>query len=222
MGGRCLRCVNASVEFRKMPRAITTRRSLRILTGCLAVLLAVILAAIHRDAEAAGAARSAESQARRQSLTVATSALTPFFGAYYLEANLRAANAFSVLCNASYLTIENDDWKSRGATLGAGVDYYFQGDALHRWYLEAVGELAISSWRHQPSGQAAPIGLGGTSYAILGYRFVFDRGPVLDVGVGVVGVHLPGARVTTVNGPVSSEAFTRLYPAAKINLGWAF
>ena len=33
---------------------------------------------------------------------------------------------------------------------------------------------------------------------------------------------VPATRVTTADGPVSSEPFTRVYPAAKINVGWAF
>jgi hypothetical protein len=82
--------------------------------------------------------------------------------------------------------------------------------------------LMVSSWRHAPSGGVAPIVLGSTGIAIVGYKFVWDRGPVIDVGAGLVALHFPSAHVDLAGGAVSSEPFTRLYPAVKLNVGWAF
>ena len=88
------------------------------------------------------------------------SLVTPFFDAYEAEAAVRVSNAFGVVFNTSYLSLANDGWKTKTGTVGAGVNYYLLGSALRRWYLEAIGELVFSSWRHEPSGKVAPIVLG--------------------------------------------------------------
>jgi hypothetical protein len=168
-----------------------------------------------------GTAFSAE-PAGRESVLVTASLITPFFDAYEAEAAVRVSNAFGLVFNTSYLTLVNDDWKTRTGTVGAGVNYYFLGSALRGWYVEAIGELMFSSWRHEPSGEVAPLGLGYTGIAGVGYKVVWDRGPVLDVGAGVVVFHLPRAQVELARGAVSSEAFTRIYPGVKVNVGWAF
>ena len=155
-------------------------------------------------------------------MTLATSLVTPFFGAYYLEGKVRASSSFALVLNASYLTLEHDDWKTRAGTVGVGAEYFFQGDALRRWYVEAIGEVWFESRRHEPSGGVAPVGVGYAGIALVGYQFVFDRGPVIDLGAGVVGFHLPRAHVEAGGASVSSEALTKVYPAAKVNVGWAF
>jgi hypothetical protein len=174
------------------------------------------------DPAAAHAENSAESRAGRESVTLTTSLITPFFGAYEAEATVRASDAFGILFNTSYLSLSNDDWKTKTGTVGAGVNYHFLGGALRAWYVEAVGELVFSSWRHEPSREVAPIVLGYSGIALVGYRFVCDRGLVLDAGAGVVVLRFPSARVVLGDGALSSEAFTRLYPAIKLNVGWAF
>jgi hypothetical protein len=155
-------------------------------------------------------------------VTIQTDVITPFFGAYLLEANVRVSSHFSLLFNTSYLTLDNEEWESESGTLGLGASYYFQGDALRRWYIEAVGEVLLSSWRHEPSNAVAPIVLGVTGVAIAGYRFICSAGPVLDLGAGAVVLHSPSARAEGADGVVTSEAFTRFYPAAKLSVGWAF
>jgi hypothetical protein len=80
----------------------------------------------------------------------------------------------------------------------------------------------FSSWRHGPSGEVAPIVLGYTGIATMGYELVCNRGPVLDLAAGVVALHFPSARVPLAGGSLSSEAFTKVYPAVKVNVGWAF
>ncbi|HEX6277478.1 MAG TPA: hypothetical protein VFZ53_30755 [Polyangiaceae bacterium] len=164
-----------------------------------------------------------ESRAGRETVTLATSLITPFFGAIYFEGKLRASNTVAVVLNTSYLVMENDDdWKAKSGTLGLGANYYFQGDALRRWYVEAVAEVWVTSQRHEPSGEVAPVGLGYAAIALLGYEFVWDSGPVLDLGAGVVAFHLPSAEVEVDGSAIASEALTRVYPAAKVNVGWAF
>ena len=68
----------------------------------------------------------------------------------------------------------------------------------------------------------APLVPGYTGLASVGYRFVCKRGPVIDVGAGIVVLHFPSAHVESERTSASSEAFTRLYPGAKLNVGWAF
>jgi len=152
--------------------------------------------------------------------TIATSLVTPFFGAYYLEGKVNAASAFGVLLNTSYLSLDEHDWKVRSGTAGIGLDYYFQGRALRRWYAEAVAEVWFCSWRHESPAAVAPVVLGYAGVALVGYQFVFDAGPVLDVGAGAVAFHVPSAQVGGSLAP--PEAITKLYPAAKVNVGWAF
>lgn len=158
----------------------------------------------------------------RRTATLTTSLVTPFFDAYYLEGKVRAPKGFAVVVNASYLSIAKADWTTRAGTIGAGADYFFQGDALRRWYVEAIGEVWFTSPRHDPSGTVAGFALGYAGFALVGYQFVFDFGAVLDLGVGVVAFHLPRATVETSGGSASSPAATTVYPAGKLNVGWAF
>lgn len=194
-----------------MPRQRAVPRSL-------ALLVPLILA----GSGTAAASEPTTSRVPRETVTIATSLVTPFFGAYYLEGKVRASNSFAVILNTSYLTLENDDWKNRAGTFGAGAEYFFQGDAFRRWYIEAIAEIWFSSGRHEPSGEVAPLGLGYAGIALAGYQFVFNRGLVLDLGVGVVAFHLPSVHVEVAGGPVSSGSLTKIYPAAKVNVGWAF
>jgi hypothetical protein len=184
--------------------------------------LALLVALTLLDASTASSAEPEGSRAGRQSVTVTTSLVTPFFGAYELEATILASNTFGLLFNTSYLSLSNGDWKTSTGTLGAGVNYYFLGSALRGWYVEAVGELMVSSWRHQPSREVAPIVLGYTGIAVLGYQLAWDCGFVLDVGAGLVALHFPSAQVELAGSAVASGALTRLYPAIKLNVGWGF
>jgi len=104
--------------------------------------------------------RSSTAGAGRKAAMLTASLVTPFFDAYEAEAAVRVSNAFGVVFNTSYLSLANDGWKTKTGTVGAGVNYYLLGSALRRWYLEAIGELVFSSWRHEPSGKVAPIVLG--------------------------------------------------------------
>ena len=195
------------------------RRSTPWRTLC-RVLLTAFSLLVCRTAGADGAETP---RTGRETVTLATSLVTPFFGAYYLEANVRASNAFGLFYNASYVSLDGeDDWHSKSGTLGSGISYSFGHEALRRWYVEAWGEVWLSSWRHGPSGEVAPLVAGYAAGSLAGYRFIWDAGPVLDLAAGVVGAYLPSAHVQTDDGPVSSEAITMLYPAVKVNVGWAF
>ena len=167
---------------------------------------------------------SAADEPHRTSARVlmATSLVTPLFGAYYFEVNARLSGGVGGLVNVSRLSLENGDWTSTGHTIGTGLGLYFNGDALRACYVEAVGEVLLNTWRHEPSGKTSSLGVGGTMYVMAGYRFIHDWGPVLDVGVGVVGLRAPGAHVETSVGPVSLDAKTSIYPAVKANVGWSF
>ena len=158
----------------------------------------------------------------RKVVAFSVNLLSPFFGAYYADASLRASNRLGVLLNTSYFSIDNGDWRTHSGTLGAGLSYYFQGDALRAWYAEASSEFMLSRWRHFPSGNSAALVPGFTVGAVVGYRFVWQLGPVVDLAAGAVVMHFPSASVETESGPASLAAFTRLYPAIKLNVGWAF
>ena len=172
----------------------------------------------------ASIANAAPDEPHRTSARVlmATSLVTPLFGAYYFEVNARLSGAVGGLVNVSRLSLENGDWTATGHTIGTGLGLYFNGDALRAWYVEAVGEVLLNTWRHEPSGKTADLGVGGTMYVMAGYRFIHELGPVLDVGVGAVGLRAPGAHVDTSAGPVSLDAKTSIYPAVKANVGWSF
>lgn len=167
-------------------------------------------------------ARPAVAAAEDEQLAITTSLITPFFGAFYLEADLRASNVLGVLLNASYLTLDEADWTTETVTLGAGLLYHWQGTALRGWYVEASSELLFSSWSHVPSSETAPIELGFSVTAVAGHRFVCDFGPVLDVALGLVVLHFPSADLATDDGMLSSPELTRFYPALKLGVGWAF
>lgn len=198
--------------------ALVTKRSKRPSARCLILLGCFILAC----ARTAAASEPSESPAAPETVSISTSVVTPIFDAYYLETKVRASGSFAAIFNASYLTLENHDWTDRAGTVGAGVDYFFQGDALHRWYVEGIGEIWFSSWRHGSSGEVAPVGLGYAGIALVGYQLVLHHGPVVDLGAGAVAFHLPSVHVQSASGSVSSESLTKLYPAAKVDVGWAF
>ena len=195
------------------------RRPYRVVARSVAPL--AVAAMLHPGA--ASADERAAPTAGRESVTLTTSLVTPFFSAYEVEAALRASHALGVVVNASYVSLaSNDSWKAKIGTVGAGVNYYFLGTALRRWYVQGITELMFASWRHEPSGEVAPLVLGCTGVFVAGYQFVWDAGPVLDVGAGLVVFHSPSAHVDFSGGSASSGAFDRLYPAVKVNVGWAF
>lgn len=192
-------------------------RCMRVGARSVALLGALLLSAgsaLAADAEAPAAAP--------ESVSVTASLVTPFFGAYEAEAKIRASESFALLVNSSYLTLEHDDWETKTGTVGAGLNYYFARSALRGWYVDAVAELMFSSWRHEPSSEVAPLVLGYTGIAGVGYQFVCDAGPVLDLAAGVVALHFPSAHIEQADGTLSSGAFTNVYPAVKVNVGWAF
>lgn len=191
---------------------------MRVAPGPVAALLLLALL----GTRPAAAVEAETPRQGRERLTLTTSAITPIFGAYLLEGKIRAASSVAVLVGASYLSMEQDDWKVRAGTLNAGVTYYFGGDALRGWYVEGTGEAWLASWRHGPSKEVAPAVVGYAGTAVAGYQLVCDLGPVLDLGVGAVAFHVPAARAVVAGAPASSGALTRVYPAAKVNLGWAF
>ncbi|HKQ70402.1 MAG TPA: hypothetical protein VJT73_13730 [Polyangiaceae bacterium] len=201
--------------------------SIRIAPRCLVWLAPLLLlgpkpaAAEPAPAPVAWVGQAAK-PADHRTVTFTTNLLSPFFAAYYLDANLRASNRLGVLLNASYFSIDNEGWKTNTGTVGAGLSFYCQGDALRRWYVEASTEFMLSRWRHDASGKTAPLMPGFTVGSVVGYRWVSEFGPVFDLAAGAVLLHFPSARVDTDAGPISSNAFTRLYPAIKVNLGWAF
>lgn len=185
---------------------------------------AALLVALSLRAEAASAAT--EPAAPERPLALTTSLLTPFFGAYLLEGTARLSDSFGLLANTSYLTLEHprdDAWKTHAGTVGAGLDWYLPASVLRRAYLEAIGELVFSSGHYRPAQQVAPLALGYTALFVVGYRSILAGGLVLDGGAGVVAIHFPSARVELASGgAASAKAFTNVYPAVKLNVGWAF
>ena len=155
-------------------------------------------------------------------VTLTTSLITPFFGAYYVESKLRATKSFDLLFDVSYLTLENGDFETQTFTVGAGPSYHFGGNAARRWFVDVNLELMFSPWRHMPSGEVSPVEVGYSGALLVGYRIACELGPVLEIGAGVVALHFPSTRVTTDTGDVTSDAFTRIYPAPKLAVGWAF
>jgi hypothetical protein len=183
---------------------------------------ALIVSLVALATKPAFAAEGENSDADRETFAITTSLVTPFFGAYLLEGKVRASSAVGIILSASYLSLDDDDWKVRAGTVGAGLDYYFGNDALRGWYVEGVVEAWLTSWRHGPSQQVAPVGVGYAAVALVGYEFVWELGPVLDLGVGATAFHVPSARVTVDRTELASEAITRVYPAVKVAVGWAF
>jgi hypothetical protein len=69
----------------------------------------------------------------------------------------------------------------------------------------------------------AGFGRAALAIALIGYRYVFPFGLLLDAGAGGVAIHFPSARVALADGGfAASQAFTNVYPAVKLNVGWAF
>jgi hypothetical protein len=163
-----------------------------------------------------------QDQEPRESVTLTTSLVTPFFGAYEVAANLRLTDHWGLLVNASTLVLDNDDWHTNTRTVGAGVTYSWSGTSLRGWYSNVVGEAMFSSWSHEPSGQKAPLVFGYTAIAITGYRFIWDLGPVVDVGLGAVALRFPSASISVDGETLRSKALTKVYPAVKVSVGWAF
>jgi hypothetical protein len=195
----------------------------RDLPSWLPGLVALVLAAKSALAQPAAVVERAKPSSQRETVIFTTNLLSPFFGAYTLDASVRASNHWAVFVNSSYFSLENGDWKTHSGSIGAGVQYYFQGEAMRRWYAEGFTELLLSRWRHEPSGSTASSVVPGVSLgSVLGYRWLWEPGLVLDLAGGAVLMHFPSAHADTDAGAIASEAFWRLYPAVKLNLGWAF
>lgn len=194
-----------------------------MLTRCL--FLFILSAILHAGIVSADAGAE-ETSSDRKDMALSTSLVTPFFGSYVLEGTVRVSESFGVLMNASYLSMENPEdgrWTTRTGTVGFGLDYYFPHEALRRVYLEAIGEVLFSSWRYRSSDDVAPIVRGYSGIALAGYRFICKRGAMLDLGAGVVALHFPSAQLQLDGGDsLSSAAFTNVYPAVKLHVGWAF
>jgi len=162
-------------------------------------------------------------QAPREVITVTTNVVAPFFDVFPIEANLRLTNHFVLVLNGSHFSLSTGDWSSRINAAGLGVSYHFQASAPRRWYVEAIAELLLASWRNgEDPSDPAPLVMGSSLSALGGYRFIWETGPVLDLGLGIARVHVPSATAETESGPASSGQVTRYYPAPKVNLGWAF
>lgn len=172
--------------------------------------------------EVASPTAKANEPADREHVSLGTSLVTPIFGAYLLEANVRLTEHWGLLVNTSYLVIDNADWSTKTGTLGAGVTYNWQGRGLRGWYSEVVGEIMFSSWTHDPTDAKSSIVLGYTGIFATGYRFIWDAGPVIDLGAGFVGLHFPSARASVDGATLESKPMTKYYPAVKAAVGWAF
>src|SRR5688572_24244112 len=181
----------------------------RVAAGLVAALMALL--------------RSAAAQASEETLTVTSNVIAPFVGVYPLEANLRVCTRFVLVLNASHFSTSSAGWRARVAAAGAGLSYHPQGSAPRRWYVEAIAEALLASWHHEASpARTSPLVMGSSISALVGYRFVWDAGPVLDLGLGIARVLIPSGRAYVEGEPGSSGTMTRFYPAPKINVGWAF
>jgi hypothetical protein len=190
-----------------------------------------ILPSVHSAAAGQEAAKAAEPTAPAivqaqtepsERVSIGTSLITPIFGAYLLEANASITDHWALLINASSLVFDNADWRTTSRTLGIGGTYNWRGTGLRGWYTGVTGELMFSSWTHQPSGQRADMVLGYNAIVGSGYRFIWDAGPMLDLGVGAVVLHFPSAKVVVDGETVRSKAMTQVYPAVNVTVGWAF
>lgn len=162
-------------------------------------------------------------QGPKKSLTLTTNVIAPFFGVYYVEANVVLSNRFSLLANTSYFPLHSKAWRARAAALGVGLNYNFQGTAPRGWHVEAIAEAIFASWNHETSpDETSPIVVGSSFSALGGYRFVWDAGPVLDLGLGLALIHIPSGTAEVDGEPASSGSVRRFYPGPKLNIGWAF
>lgn len=175
-------------------------------------------------AEAAPAhAAPAREQSPRESVTITTNVIAPLFGVYYLEGNVRLSSRFGLVLNANHFPLDSGRLRTRANALGAGLSYYFEGNALRGWYVEAIGEAVFATWRaRSDSSETSPVVVGSSFSAVGGYRFICDLGPVLDVGLGVARIHIPSAAVQVDGQRAASGSVTRFYPAVTLDIGWAF
>lgn len=169
-------------------------------------------------------ARSATppSQSPNESLTLTANIIAPLFGVYYAEGNIRFSRRIGMVVNVNHFSLESAEWTATATALGAGLSYYWQGEALRQWYIESVIEILLAEWRYDGSSNGTSSLLLGTSGSIIaGYRFICDFGLVVDLGVGLTVIHIPSSTAEANGERISPHPLTRLYPAAKVNAGWA-
>src|SRR5687768_11775506 len=94
--------------------------------------LTVLLGALPSPAE------TAREQAHRESLTVTTNVLSPFFGVFYAEANVPLSGRFSLITNVNHFPLHAGAWRARTTAAGLGVNYNFEGSAPRGWHVEAI------------------------------------------------------------------------------------
>lgn len=156
-------------------------------------------------------------------ISMSTNLIAPFFGVYPFEANVRLSGRCVLVVNGSRFSLDSGDWRARATAVGAGFSYHLGGTALREWYLEGIAELVFASW-HPSRGtrDSSRTVLGSSLSALAGYRLIWDRGLVLDLGLGLARVHIPSGTARIDGQVVASAGVTRYYPAPKINVGWAF
>ncbi len=172
----------------------------------------------------AGTSFAADDSNFKTSITVNPLAL--IFGIFNAEGNIRIADSLSFTVNGSYFSISSGYWKSTAFGIGGGLRYYWQGTAVHKWYVGPLLELDFASSKYTDpftgttaSGSATGISFGG----LVGYESIWDSGVVLDIGIGAQVVSIPSVTVDLGGGvSASSGDISATLPLIKLALGYAF
>ncbi|MBN1897253.1 MAG: DUF3575 domain-containing protein [Spirochaetes bacterium] len=151
--------------------------------------------------------------------------LSMLFGTFNAEANIRLADSLSVLISGSYWGLDSGYWDYTAFGVGTGIKFYWQGSAIHGWYVGPMLDFAFASaeytdpWTSEKAtGSATGISFGG----LIGYQSIFDSGVTIDFGLGVQVISIPDVSVEVGGLTVASGSQSWTLPLIKLAVGYAF
>ena len=154
-----------------------------------------------------------------------------------LEANISVTPDLSIPFGGSFLSYDDGDDSFSFTKIGAGVRYYFKGEAIRGWYVGGLVDLymvkaeqtalAVSGFSFvevKGEATATSIGFGG----LIGYQSIWGNGVTLDTGFGLQQLSSPDIDVDlkssdgTISSSSSIDGLSIMIPIIQLSIGYAF
>lgn len=130
--------------------------------------------------------------------SITVNPISMIFGTINAEANIRLMPSLSILVSGSYFGLDVSSWDYSAVGVGTGARFYWQGSAVHGWYIGPVFDLAFASAEYtdpitgeKAKGSATGISFGG----LVGYQSIWSSGVTFDFGLGVQVISIPDVSV---------------------------
>lgn len=150
--------------------------------------------------------------------------LSMLFGIISGEVNLSISPNVSVPVNGAYFSMDSGGYDYTIFSIGGGLRYYWEGNAINGWYIGPTLNYAMSEVAYTDIfDNKGEVRVGAISFgALVGYQSVWDNGFTLDLGLGVQRLTIPGVEITIDNTTYSSDKVSWTIPQLKLAIGYAF